>query len=89
MFGKRGPRRVARRTIRRAMNRRMRRRRVLIGGLVLLVGAGLSALKMSLEDAQGIETHTGSPPEELDAEELAQAASDLKINLEPVDDPSQ
>lgn len=79
MFGRRRPRRVARRTLRRAMHRRMRRRRIIIGGAVLLVGAGAAAVKLSQQDAQRVEQHTGKPPEELSEDELAQAMRSLGI----------
>ena len=77
--GRRAGRRAARRTTRRVMRRRFRRR-VMVGGMVLLaVGAGAAAVKLSQKDAQRIEQHTGTPVEELSDEELTGAMQDLGI----------
>ncbi len=77
--GRRGGRRAARRTTRRVMRRR-RRRRVMVGGMVVLaVGAGAAAVKLSQKDAQRIEEHTGASVEELSDEELTGAMKDLGI----------
>ena len=77
--GRRAGRRTARRTTRRVMRRRFRRR-VMVGGMVLLaVGAGAAAVKLSQKDAQRIEQHTGTPVEELSDEELTGAMKDLGI----------
>lgn len=77
--GRRGGRRAGRRTARRVMRRR-RRRRVMVGGMVLLaVGAGAAAVKLSQKDAERIEEHTGASVEELSDEELTGAMQDLGI----------
>ncbi len=60
--------------------RRTRRRRVmLVGGLV-----GFGAYKMSQGDAQRIEEHTGTSPEELDDAELEEAIDELGIEKQKV-----
>lgn len=57
------------------MRRRRRRRRVLlVGGLV-----AYGAYKLSKKDAQRIEEHTGTDPEELTDEELEKAMEELNI----------
>jgi hypothetical protein len=77
--GRRAGRRAARRTTRRVMRRRFRRR-VMVGGMVLLaVGGTAAAIKLSQQDAQRIEQHTGTPVEELSDEELTGAMQDLGI----------
>jgi len=60
--------------------RRRFRRRVLVGGMVLLaVGGTAAAIKLSQNDAQRIEEHTGTPVEELSDQELTGAMQDLGI----------
>ncbi len=77
--GRRGGRRAARRTTRRVVRRR-RRRRVMVGGMVLLaVGGTAAAIKMSKQDADRVEQHTGASVEELTDEELTTAMSELGI----------
>lgn len=67
--------RMARRGRRR--RRRVRRRRILlVGGLV-----AFGTYKFSTRDADRIQEHTGTDPEELDDAELEQAMQDL--NIEP------
>ncbi|HBX67848.1 MAG TPA: hypothetical protein DEH25_00205 [Chloroflexi bacterium] len=70
------------------MRRRMRRR-VMLGGMVLLtVGAGAAAVKLSQQDAQRIEQHTGASVEDLSDEQLTGAMKDLGIQsaeLTPAD----
>jgi hypothetical protein len=90
---RRGGRRAARRTTRRVMRRTRRRfirRTVLIGGMVVLAGAGTAAaIKLSQKDAQRIEEHTGLPPQELEDEDLNQAMQELNIqpqSLTPEDE---
>ena len=76
---RRTARRTTRRTARRVMRRR-RRRRVLIGGMIVLsVGAGAAAVKLTQRDAQRIEEHAGAPVEELTDDELTGAMKDLGI----------
>ncbi len=69
----------------RRRRRRVRRRRVmLVGGLV-----GFGAYKMSTQDADRIEQHTGIPPEELEDEDLEQAMDELGIEKQAVTDADQ
>ena len=69
-MGGRGGARMAMR-----MRRRRRRRRVLlVGGLV-----AYGAYKLSKKDAQRIEEHTGTDPEEMTDEELEKAMAELNI----------
>lgn len=85
---RRGGRRAARRTTRRVMRRTRRRfvrRTVLIGGMVVLAAAGtVAAIKLTQQDAQRIEEHTGLPPQELEDEDLNQAMQELNIQPQPV-----
>ena len=77
--GRRTARRTSRRTARRVMRRR-RRRRVLVGGMVLLaVGGTAAAIKLTQQDAQRVEQHTGASVEELSEEELVLAMKELGI----------
>jgi hypothetical protein len=70
--------RMARRGRRR--RRRVRRRRILlVGGLV-----AFGTYKFSTRDAERIEQHTGTDPEELDDAELEQAMNDLNIDPQKV-----
>ena len=76
---RRTSRRTSRRTVRRVMRRR-RRRRVLVGGMVLLaVGGTATAIKLSQQDAQRIEQHTGASVDELEDQELTAAMQELGI----------
>lgn len=69
----------------RRRRRRVRRRRVmLVGGLV-----GFGAYKMSTQDADRIEQHTGIPPEELEDEDLEQAMDELGIEKQTITDADQ
>jgi hypothetical protein len=81
----RGP---ARRTTRRVMRRTRRRfvrRTVMIGGMVVIAAAGTAAaIKLSKQDAQRIEEHTGLPPEQLEDEDLNQAMQELNIQPQPL-----
>ncbi len=52
---------------------------MLVGGLV-----GFGAYKMSQGDAQRIEEHTGTSPEELDDAELEEAIDELGIEKQKV-----
>ena len=84
-------RRTARRTTRRTVHRtrRRRRRRVVAGGLVLLAvgGAAYGAVKLTQQDTQRIEEHTGESVEELSEEDLIAAMEDLGIqSIELTDD---
>ena len=67
------------------MRRRRRRRRVLlVGGLV-----AFGAYKLSTKDAQRIEEHTGTDPEELTDEELEKAMGELNIEKQYRDESDQ
>ena len=85
---RRGGRRAARRTTRRVVRRtrrRMIRRTVVIGGMVMLAAGGTAAaIKMSQQDAQRIEEHTGLPPEQLEDQDLEQAMQELAIQPQPL-----
>ena len=85
---RRGARRAARRTTRRVVRRtrrRMVRRTVLVGGMVVLAASGTAAaIKMSKQDAQRIQEHTGLPPEQLEDQDLHDAMSELNIQAQPV-----
>jgi len=70
--------RMARRGRRR--RRRVRRRRILlVGGLV-----AFGTYKFSTRDADRIQEHTGTDPEEMDDAELEQAMQDLDIEPQKV-----
>ena len=86
---RRTARRTSRRTARRVMRRRMRRR-FLVGGMVLLAAGGTAAaIKMSQQDANRIEQHTGVSVEELTEEELADAMRELGIQSIELDENDQ
>jgi len=58
----------------------MVRRTVVVGGMVVLAAAGTAAaIKLSQQDAQRIEEHTGLPPEQLEDQDLEQAMQELNI----------
>ena len=84
---RRSARRVARRTARRTtrrvarrVRRRVRRRTVFVGGMMVLAASGTAAaIKLSQQDAQRIEQHTGLPPDELEDQDLNQAMQELNI----------
>ena len=79
-------RRTARRTTRRTA-RRVMRRRMLVGGMVVLAASGTAAaVKMSQQDADRIEQHTGAPAEQLTEAELAAAMKDLNIQSMELDE---
>jgi len=76
---RRTSRRTARRTSRRVA-RRFRRRTLLVGGMVVLAASGTAAaIKLSQQDAQRIEQHTGLPPDQLEDQDLNQAMQELNI----------
>ncbi len=85
---RRAGRRAARRTTHRVMRRtrrRMVRRTVMIGGMVMIAAAGTAAaIKLSKQDAQRIEEHTGLPPQDLEDEDLNQAMQELNITPQPL-----
>lgn len=82
--------RSTRRSVRRMQRRRirMRRRRILLtGGLIAIAVKGTSnAIKLSQQDAQRIETHTGQKPEDLSEEQLEAAINDLDIETHELSD---
>lgn len=80
-------RRTTRRTARR-VHRRRRRRRVIVGGAVLLAvgGAAYGAYKLSHNDVERIEQHTGESADELTDEELQSAMNDLGIQSQELTD---
>lgn len=82
--------RTTRRSVRRMQRRRirMRRRRILLtGGLIAIAVKGTSnAIKLSQQDAQRIETHTGQKPEDLSEEQLEAAINDLDIETHELSD---
>jgi hypothetical protein len=66
------------------MRRRMRRR-IIIGGAVVL-GVGYTAVKLSQNEVDQIEQHTGSKAEDLSEEQLDSAMEELGIEgQEPSD----
>lgn len=87
--GRRAGRRAARRTMRRRMilrpGRRYRRRRLLVGGMTLLLVGG-AAYKIGQSQAQQIQQHTGKPPEDLTQDELEQAMDDLGIDSQDLNE---
>ncbi len=82
---RRTARRTSRRTSRRTFRRRRRRRSILVGGAVL-IGGGALVYKLSKQDAQKIEEHTGIPPDELDDEDLQAAMQELNIQSQNLTD---
>ena len=53
--------------------------------MVVLAASGTAAaIKMSQQDAQRIEQHTGMPPQDLTDEDLNEAMTDLGIQGQPV-----
>lgn len=56
---------------------------------MLMVGGAYTSYKLSKQDAQQIEQHTGKPPEELTEQEFEAAMDDLGIQdqeLTPADE---
>lgn len=93
MARRRGARRTARRTTRRTVRRtrrRMRRRTVMLGGFLLLAAGGTyAAVKLSQQDAQRIEQHTGIPADQLEEQDLEQAMQELNIQSQPLTEEDQ
>jgi hypothetical protein len=57
-----------------------------VGGFVLLAASGTyAAVKLSQQDAQKIEQHTGIPPDELEDQDLQEAMQELNIQSEQLD----
>lgn len=82
--------RTTRRSVRRMHRRRirMRRRRILLtGGLIAIAVKGTSnAIKLSQQDAQRIESHTGQKPEDLTEAQLEAAIEELDIETQELTD---
>lgn len=57
----------------------------MVGGMVMIAAAGTAAaVKLSKQDAQRIEEHTGLPPEQLEDADLNQAMQELNIQSQPL-----
>jgi hypothetical protein len=57
----------------------------MVGGMVLLAAGGTAAaVKLSQQDAQQIEQHTGLPPEQLEDNDLQVAMQELGIQSQPI-----
>ena len=68
----------------RRMRRRMRRRMLIAGAVILAIGT--SATKMTPNEVQQVEQHTGKKAEDLSEEQLDAAMNDLGIEgQEPTD----
>ncbi len=82
--------RSTRRSVRRMQRRRirMRRRRMLLaGGMIAIAVKGTSnAIKLSQQDAQRIESHTGQKPEDLSEAQLEAAINELDIETQELTD---
>jgi hypothetical protein len=60
---------------------------MLVGGMVAIAVAGTgTAIKLSKQDAERIEQHTGKQPEDLTEAELETALNDLEIDTEELSD---
>ena len=85
---RRTSRRTARRTSRRTARRvarRVRRRTMFVGGMMVLAASGTAAaIKLSQQDAQRIEQHTGLSPDQLEDQDLNQAMQDRNIQSQPL-----
>lgn len=83
-------RRSTLRNVRRMQRRRIRMRRrrmILAGGMVAIAVKGTSnAIKLSQQDAQRIEQHTGQKPEDLDETQLEAAIEALNIDTQELTD---
>ena len=81
---RRTSRRTTRRTTRRVA-RRIRRRTMVVGGMMVLAASGTAAaIKLSQQDAQRIQQHTGLPPDQLEDQDLNQAMQELNIQPQPL-----
>ena len=52
--------------------------------MVLAASGTAAAIKLSQQDAQRIEQHTGLPPDQLEDQDLNQAMQDLNIQSQPL-----
>jgi hypothetical protein len=56
-----------------------------VGGMMVLAASGTAAaMKLSRQDAQRIEQHTGLSPDQLEDQDLNQAMQDLNIQSQPL-----
>ena len=63
---------------------------VMVGGFVLLAAGGTyAAVKLSQQDAQRIEEHTGIPPDQLEDQDLEEAMQELNIQSQPLTEEDQ
>jgi hypothetical protein len=63
---------------------------VMVGGFLLLAAGGTyAAVKLSQQDAQRIEEHTGIPPDQLEDQDLEQAMQELNIQSQPLTEEEQ
>jgi len=86
---RRTSRRTSRRTARRVV-RRVRRRTMVVGGMMVLAASGTAAaIKLTQQDAQLIQQHTGLPPDQLEDQDLNQAMQELNIQSQPLTAPEQ
>lgn len=62
----------------------------MVGGFMLLAAGGTyAAVKLSQQDAQRIEEHTGLPPDQLEDQDLNQAMQELNIQSQPLTEEDQ
>ena len=72
-------RRSRRRTVRR-VSRRTRRRRIIVGSAaIMMIGSSYSSYKLSQQDLQQVEQHTGKTAEDLTEQEIENAMDELEI----------
>jgi hypothetical protein len=65
--------------------RRVRRRTMVVGGMMVLAASGTAAaIKLTQQDAQLIQQHTGLPPDQLEDQDLNQAMQELSIQSQPL-----
>jgi len=58
---------------------------MVVGGMIVLAASGTAAaIKLSQQDAQRIEQHTGFPPDQLEDQDLNQAMQELNIQSQPL-----
>ena len=68
----------------------MRRRTMMVGGMVVLAASGTAAaMKMTQQEAQQIEQHTGMPPQDLEDDDLQEAMTELGIQGQPLSEQEQ
>ena len=62
----------------------------MVGGFIVLAASGTyAAVKLSQQDAQRIEEHTGIPPDELEDQDLEEAMQELNIQSQPMSSEDQ